>query len=171
MCNIKSIDWANIISFLLTSFNKSIHVFYMWFKSIAINPSFLSDVIAFNIAILALWIPLTVEIITRISDRYKSEVIISAFERKRVNRYLTKTLMFNLILAVGLKFFITDSTITFRENTLTSSLEEIMLWIVMILFLVSCMMLLRNISMVKTFAYKTEQVLKELIDDVKKIFK
>lgn len=162
MCTIEHIR-AAIESHVVIPFTGWISTLYTLLKSVAINPSFLSDVTAFNVAIFALWIPLTIEIITRISDRYKSEVIVSAFERKPINRYLVRVLMLNLILAVGLRFSIT-------ENTLTAT-EEMISWVVMVLFLVSCGMLIKSISILKTFAYKTDYVLQELIDDVKKIFK
>lgn len=162
MCTVEHI-WSVIKSLMVTPFAGWVSTLYAWLKSLAINPSFLSDVTAFNVAIFALWIPLTIEIITRISDRYKSEVIVTAFERKPINRYLVKILMLNLILAVGLRFSITGNTLTITE--------EMTSWVVMVLFLVSCGMLLKSISILKTFAYKTDYVLQELIDDVKKIFK
>lgn len=132
-------------------------------KSLPINPSGLSDVAAFSAVIIGLWIPLSIEIITRISDRYKSEVIVTLFERRWQNRWLPRVFIFNLLLTVLLRFFIPEKEI--------STLEIILSWLSIIIFITSCAFLVNSIKIVKIYTYKTDYILQELINDAKKILK
>ena len=66
---------------------------------------FLSDVLAFQTAILAILIPLSFDVISRISDRYKSEIIINRFQKERVFISLVVILIVNITYMIILKFF------------------------------------------------------------------
>ena len=74
------------------------------------DPDFLSDVAAFEAVVVALAIPLSFEIVSRISDRYESEVITRRFEREWENRLLPVFLVVNILLLVALRFFVKDDS-------------------------------------------------------------
>ncbi len=152
---------SSIKSFAVSSII-SLSELWAWLISLTINPSGLSDIAAFSAVILGLWIPLSIEIITRISDRYQaSEVIVSLFERRWENYWLPKIFITNLLLAILLRCFIPDDKIFFVEKALA--------WIVIILFMGSCVILFQSIRMVKIYTYKTDYILQELMDDAEKI--
>jgi hypothetical protein len=125
------------------------------------NPAILSDIIAFDIGVLLFWIPLSINIISRISDRYNSEVIVGVFERRWENRWLPKLLTASLTIAVPLKFMMTDVIYTF---------ENIFMWIVLILFLITLFIVYASIKTVTDYSCRTDDILKGLINDAQKIF-
>lgn len=81
-----------------------------WFLKFYPKISFLSDVAAFEGVILALLIPLSIDIVSKISERYKSDIIINTFESPWWNRLLPAFLLINIVLAIVLRFFIDDKT-------------------------------------------------------------
>lgn len=56
--------------------------FSNWFNTFSPSLDFASDVIAYQAAIIAIAIPLSLEIISRISERYQSGVITKEFNRQ-----------------------------------------------------------------------------------------
>ncbi|MBP6913435.1 MAG: hypothetical protein KBC00_02390 [Candidatus Levybacteria bacterium] len=66
---------------------------------------FLSDVLTFQTAILALLIPLSFDVISRISDRYNSEIIIKRFQKEPVFLFLIGILVSNILYMLFLRFF------------------------------------------------------------------
>lgn len=87
---------------------------------------FLSDVLAFQTAILAILIPLSFDVISRISDRYKSEIIINRFQKERVFISLVVILIVNITYMIILKFF-DNSTQLFSCLSLFLALISIVL--------------------------------------------
>lgn len=53
-----------------------------WFATFSPSLGFLSDVIAYQAAVVAITIPVSLEIISRISERYQSGVIIKKFNKQ-----------------------------------------------------------------------------------------
>jgi hypothetical protein len=73
-----------------------------------ISLGFLTDVTAFETAIIAFLIPLSLEMISKISERYKSEVVLLPFHHEWENRILLKLLLVNVMLALPLRFWLDD---------------------------------------------------------------
>lgn len=96
---------------------------------------FLSDVLAFQTALLALLIPLSFDVISRISDRYKSEIIIKRFQREPIFLSLTGTLIINITYMLFLRFF-ENNTQVFSEFSLFLALLSI-IFLSLFLLLVS----------------------------------
>jgi len=65
----------------------------------------LSDIIGFEVAILAFFIPLAIDMISRLSDRYASESIVKSFESERLYRWLPWVLAFNIAFVIFVKAF------------------------------------------------------------------
>lgn len=70
---------------------------------------FLTDVLAYQTAILALLIPLSFDVVSRISDRYRSEVIIKHFQKEKVFLGLIIVLAGNIFYMLMLRFFSIES--------------------------------------------------------------
>lgn len=104
---------------------KSPNVVYKTIQTIQTD-GFLSDVLAFQTALLALLIPLSFDVISRISDRYKSEIIIRRFQRERIFLSLTGTLIVNITYMLFLRFF-NNSTQMFSVFSLFLALLSIVL--------------------------------------------
>lgn len=70
---------------------------------------YLSDIIAFETAIIAFLIPLVVDVISRLSDRYDSEVIVKQFVKEKVFSLFPFFLVFNIISIILIKLFSLDA--------------------------------------------------------------
>ena len=66
---------------------------------------FLTDVLAYQTAILALLIPLSFDVVSRISDRYRSDVIIKRFQKEVPFLGLIAVLVVNITYILALRFF------------------------------------------------------------------
>jgi len=116
-----------------------------WILNIRANPAFLSDIAAIEAAIIAFLVPLSIEIISKISERYNSDVITRAFTRKWENRILAPFLLVNIFAAVALRFFIKDDT-----NAIWWSFTSL---IVLIVFMFVAFLIWRVINHIKTYRY------------------
>ncbi|KJR42756.1 hypothetical protein MCHI_001345 [Candidatus Magnetoovum chiemensis] len=83
-------------------------VVFEWLFSINPNPDFLSDIAAYEGTILALFVPLIMEILSRISERYNSDVLTRIFERRWENKLLPYVLLITIVTAVVLRFAVHD---------------------------------------------------------------
>jgi len=82
----------------------SLGLLLMCFKLPLANFDFLSDILAFEAVIAGLVIPLGVEIISRISEQYESEMISKTFSNNWVIKYFPYFLMLNIFLNLALIF-------------------------------------------------------------------
>ncbi|EKE11115.1 MAG: hypothetical protein ACD_15C00137G0012 [uncultured bacterium] len=125
------------------------------------NPDFLSDVAAFEAAVVAFLIPLSIEIISKVSERYESEITVRVFEKRLSNRWLPYLLMLNIGLAVILRFS--------NNSTNGSSGSLVVLsWLTLIFFISMAFMILQVIMNIKKFMTDKQFIIKELINDAKK---
>ena len=124
--------------------------------------SFLSDIAMFEGVILALAIPLSFEIISRISERYQSEVITKKFfDVEWTVKWLPVFLIVNIIFAVALRFFVSD--------TLTSLVWRLFAWVTFAGFLFVAMIFLIFLKRLKRYISEPEFILDELFDEAKKL--
>lgn len=149
----------NIIAHLLSSFVFGLKTFLSNFTP---APEFLSDVAAFEAVVIALAVPLSFEIVSRISERYQSEVITKQFIQEWEIKWLPRFLMINIILAVALRFFVQDNT--------SSGLWAICAWIALAGFLFIAVILLKFIRKLKIYMTDTEQVLDKFYQNAEKLF-
>ncbi len=70
------------------------------------SPEFLADVIAFEAALIAISMPLSFEIISRISERYRSDVITSQFLLHARVPAMLRDLVLCAVAAVVVRFFV-----------------------------------------------------------------
>lgn len=131
-----------------------------WFGQITPNPTFLSDVAAFEAVIIAFLVPLSIEIISKISERYNSDVIIRSFDNTWENKILPPFLLINIVAAIVLRFFIQDD--------IDSVIWKIFAWIVLFVFIYIAFAVWRVINRIKTFMSDTKSVINQLYEDIEK---
>lgn len=129
------------------------------------NPdiNFLSDVIAFEAAVVAIAIPLSLEIISRISERYQSQVITKRFNQEWEVGALPLILIINIMMAVILKFSIVGDP--------TSGIWRFLAWLVFSAFLSTSIMLFFFSIKLQNYITNTEFLLSKLFEDAEKLFK
>jgi len=146
-----------LFSFPKISINFS---WFSWFGEISPNPTFLSDVAAFEAAIIAFLVPLSIEIISKISERYSSDVITRSFSNDWKNLLLPPFLLINIFLAILLRFFVQDTV-----NSLTWKISA---WLMLIALFFIAFVIWRVIVDIKTIMSDMRSVLNRLYEDVKK---
>jgi len=142
---------------LKVSFNFS---WLNWLGEVTPNPTFLSDVAAFEAVIIAFLVPLSIEIISKISERYNSDVITRSFDNTWENKILPPFLLINIVVAISLRFFVQDD--------IDSMVWKILAWVVLFIFIGIAFAIWRVINRIKTFMSDTGYVLNQLYEDVEK---
>jgi len=125
------------------------NTFSMLFN-ISPNPTFLSDVAAFEAVFIAFLVPLSIDIISKISERYNSEVIIRTFENRRENKILPPFPLINTIIAIVLRFFV--------ESGVDSLYWKIAAWLILIVFISTSIVIWRVTICIKTFISDTKAI-------------
>ncbi len=131
---------------------------FSWVGNINPHPRFLSNVAAFEAVIIAFLVPLSIEIISKLSERYNSDVINRSFERYWANKILPTFLLINIVVAIVLGFFIQDD--------INSTIWKILAWIVLFSFICIAFTVWRVIKKIKTFMGDTQSVINQLYQDV-----
>jgi hypothetical protein len=122
------------------------------------NPTFLSDIAAFEAVVIAIAIPLSLEIVSRISERYESEVISRRFLDHWSIKWLPILLIGNIIIAVVLRFFSSGDPKT--------SLWKVVAWITLFAFLIMAGILLFGfIPTLKRYMTGIDFILEDLFDE------
>lgn len=128
------------------------------------SPAFLTDVAAFEGIILAIAIPLSLEIVSRVSERYQSEVISKKFIREWPIKLLPLLLIFNIFMAIALKFFM--------PNNPTSANWKLFAWITFAGFLIiASIFLFGFIAKLKNYMADPEFILENLFNEAEKAIK
>ena len=137
---------------------------YIILRAFNPDPTFLSNIAAIEAVIIAIAIPLSLEIVSKISERYQSEIISKKFLQSRTVTLLPMLLALNIIVAVSLIFFV-------KENP-SSVLWKNLAWITFFLFLfIVLFFTFAFIPRVMRYMRDTKFILKELFNDTEKFFK
>ncbi|RUS99808.1 hypothetical protein DSM107003_03920 [Trichormus variabilis SAG 1403-4b] len=126
--------------------------------SISPNTGFLSDIVAFQGAIIAIAIPLSLEIISRISERYNSGVITKKFSQEWEIKLLPILLTIDIIAAIILKFFIPADSI--------SGYGKFFAWITFIVFIFTIYILYKFFATLRRYITDTNFLLDEFFNDM-----
>lgn len=127
------------------------------------DPKFLSDVAAVEAVIIAIAIPFSFEIVSRISERYQSEVISNLFAQSWTVIWLPKLLVINIVLAVGIRFLVNSNP--------SSVIWKFSAWIVFMCFLFIGAILFSFVRRLRYYMIDTKFISEELFDEVEKFFK
>lgn len=138
---------------------------FLWnfFSSFTPDIAFLSDVVAFQGAVIAIAYPLSLEIVSRISERYSSNVITRKFSNEWSVRILPSLLIANVIIAVLLKFIYSDS--------LRQLLLKTLAWLSIIMFFISNILLIIFFKTIRNYAVNSKYLINQLLNDMKKLIK
>jgi hypothetical protein len=131
-----------------------------WLGEVIPNPTFLSDVAAFEAAIIAFLVPLSIEIISKISQRYDSDVIIRSFTNNWKNKILPPFLLLNIVAAIALRFFVQEGS-----NSIILTVGS---WVILLALIFIAFVIWRVIIDIKRIMSDTRSVLNELYGDIKK---
>lgn len=149
-------NWDNVIEFISN--------IYFFLKAFNPSPTFLSNIAAIEAVIIAIAIPLSLEIVSKISERYQSEIISKKFFQSCTVALLLKLLVLNIIVAVSLIFFVAENP--------SSVLWKNLAWITFFLFLfIVLFFTFVFIPRVMRYMRDTKFILKELFNDTEKFFK
>ncbi len=127
------------------------------------DPNFLSDVAAFEAVLIGLTVPLALDIVSRISERYQSEVISKQFIQEWEIKWLPRFLMFNIIIAIVLRFLVNGEQ--------SSIIWKIAAWITLVIFIAIAIIFTKFIKKLENYITDTEFVLQRLYDEAEKLFK
>ena len=130
-----------------------------WFEKFSPNLQALSLIITFEAAVVAILIPLSLEMISKISERYKSKIITNLFMSHNVIKCLPFLLIINIIICISLKIFVNEGI------TLSNPIKIIALFI-FILFLIIAFYLLLFIEKLKKYLTQDDFIIKNLFKEV-----
>lgn len=143
---------------MIQGFKTALLAAVRFFSDFTPSTAFLSDIAAFEAVVIAIAIPLSFEIISRISERYNSEVISRRFWQEWAVRSLPIILMFNIVAAVGLRFFASGAP--------DSVGWKVSAWVVFSVFLAAASILVfKFIPRLKDYMKDPNFILDELFDE------
>ena len=131
-----------------------------WISAMPVSVNFLSDIAAFEAAVIAFLIPLSLEMVARISERYQSEVVLKPFEDEFENRYLLILLLINASLAIFLRFFVTEDVI--------SGALRVLAVLVLVVFVVTAWMIFQFIHKLKKYMTDTDFLMNKLFENAQR---
>jgi hypothetical protein len=124
----------------------------IWEPLASFSPSlgFASDVIAYQAAIVAITIPVSLEIISRVSERYQSGAVAREFSQQWQLKTLLALIFIDTLLGVNLKFFVASEKI---EMTVW----KVVAWIVFIFFIATNIVLFAFFRSLRQYVTSTKQ--------------
>lgn len=138
---------------------------FLWIieKITAFNPEvdFLSDVATIEAVVIALAVPLSFEIVSRISERYQSDIITNQFLHEREVKWLPYLLIGNILLAVTLRFFV--------DSTPVSVLWKVFAWLTFLGFLFVATMLCRFFWLLNRYMSSAHFILNRLFNEAEEL--
>ncbi len=118
------------------------------------NYNTLATIIAsFYIGIISIWLPMTTQAIMQISDKYKDNLIVKIFEKKKINKLKLEIILFNLSIILASFFW---------ENNKYFTIS------IMIFFVTSSILFLIQFRFFKKYTYDSGYIINDLIKLIKK---
>ena len=153
-----------LITLHLLSGNGNIQQDFQWLLTIfdfSPDIKFLSDVAAFEAAIIAFLIPLSIEIVSKLSERYQSAVIVQSFQNSFENRNLYKMLLINIGFAIFLRFLPASNS--------DDLFWKISSWVIFIFFLYITIAVYKVIKRIKTYMSDPQVVIDILFREAENV--
>ena len=149
--NFKIIDISSILRAELTTLASS-------FFNFVPDPSFLSDIAAFEGVLIGVATPIALQVVSRTADRYNDNEIARIFTDEILYRCQYFLLLPNIAIAISLRFFDIDNSLI---------LGAILIWL-----LINIVVFYKFIKLVEQYVTNTDEiVLKKLNTHVENIFK
>jgi len=131
------------------------------FDSITPDGLFLLAAAGFLGVIMAFLVPLSVEIISKVSAKYSSDIIVRLYKRSFINRIFTGLLLFTLGAMITTRFFISD-------EFLSSFLGKSIMWSLLTLSTIITVLIGYLIRRMEKFISDDSMPLKILYNDIRK---
>ena len=149
--NLKIIDISSIFSNELITLASSLFDFVP-------DPSFLSDIAAFEGVLIGVATPIALQVVSRTADRYNDNEIARFFTDENLYRCQYFLLLPNIAIAISLRFFDIDNSLI---------LGAILIWL-----LINIVVFYKFIKLVEQYVTNTDEiVLKKLNTHVENLFK
>lgn len=132
-----------------------------FFSNFSPSPGFLSDIAAFEAAILALAIPLSFEIISRASERYQSDVISRRFVKGWIISLMPYILLLNIVIAIAVRFFVNDNSV--------SQLWKIFSFISLVGFIIVAILFMFVLKRLILYMSDSDLILRELFEEAERL--
>jgi len=151
-------------------FSKFFLMFSSLFSIIRVpNPVFLSEFTTFSVAILVFLIPLSIEIVSKISERYQSNVITNLLKVSLWGTFLPIVLLANVVLAIIFRAFINDKIVEQEFNfTWEQTIWKIVSLAMLISFIYIVFKIYFVIKHIYSFMSDEENVINQLYQDAEK---
>lgn len=132
--------------------------FINWIITFTPKIDFISDIIAVQGGVIAIALPLSIDIISRISERYQSGVITKKFNQRWVIKLLPILSITDIIIGINLKFFV--------QNDLIDGYWKVLAWFTFVIFLISIGVLFLFFETLRRYITDTNFLLEELLKDM-----
>ncbi|MDH5613074.1 MAG: hypothetical protein OEY66_11535 [Gammaproteobacteria bacterium] len=151
-----------IINNTIDFFSENIISLALNIQSHTPDAKFISDIAGFEAVIIGIAIPLSFDVISRISERYKSDVITTKFLSHWSSKLLLPFLLINIFIAISLRFFHVET------NTVNEEFWVVFSWIIYAGFISTALILFYYFRLVQQFAGNTDYIIKELLNEAGK---
>jgi len=128
------------------------------------NSSFLQSVIAFEAAIMGIAYPVTLDIVSRISDRYESNVIGERFSEEVFIKLLPPVALGHIVFSCLLLFFIKN------EDALNIT-QTLLLWSDFLSFIFVILLFIQFLMTARKYVVSREVLIKDLLKDLDEFLK
>lgn len=134
-----------------------------WLLHFNPNVDFLSDIATFGGVIISLAIPISLNMVTRISERFKSEIISNKVIKHWDFYFLLILVLVNIIFSVCLRFLITSN--------INSLIWIILQWFLLFIFVLLISIFVKFFIRILKIISNPNYILNLLYEDAEKIFK
>jgi hypothetical protein len=154
-----------VLCFIGISFNDLQSIHQNIFSLFSFNPNikFLGDIAVIEATFIALLIPLSIQIISKLSERYTSYIITDKFESNWEYRILPKLILINIGVVIILKFYLFDDVDTLFWRIIS--------WILLLQFIFIAYLIYRILYFVSKFLKNPYFVMNQLYKDIEKAIK
>lgn len=134
-----------------------------WFLHFNPNINFLSDIATFGGVIISLAIPISLNMVTRISERFKSEIISNKVIKHWDFYFLLILVIINIVFSICLRFFIVCEV----DDLIWVLLQ----WFMLFIFILLISIFIKFFIRILLFISNPEYILNLLYKDAERIFK
>ncbi len=158
----KPLFYVLLTILLLTELVSIIYILFPLIKRVSPDVGFLSDIAAFEGVLISIAIPVSLDIISRISDRYNSNILSKQFNREWEIKILPVLLIINIVVAIILRFAFNDSNVSIPA-------WKILSWLMLVVFIFIAITLVLFIRKLNLYSSDIDHALKKLLSDAKKL--
>ena len=150
--------YINILMKVISLIVKLAAIIWVFLINKIPNNVFLSDVAAFEGILIAISIPLSLNVVSRATDRYNDQEISQIFTKEHIYKFQKIFLLINIGITIFLRFL--------------DIKDQLILWLIFIMLLISIYVFYKFIKLVEQYSSNTDKLLlNRFKSDVEKILK